>query len=654
MLTVTGTATDPEGVANVFVNGASATITNPVSSRSGRSVANSDGNGDTHWSAEVVLESGVTSISVSVEDVDGDVTSETDSTSVSYFEVPFNFTLDPDRTRVVGLSYSPFGPGPVQTLVEHDYSTQEQTLYTGVNSDPALSCFRRFEDEFIYASFSTGTWELRKFDLAAREDSVLAEFPDSILEGGAAFQAGSPRRMVCGGTSTSAYVLVNFIPIGGGQFEQSRIVEIDLATAGFSILSETDPMAPSPWIANPIALAADQIVTMEDINPVSPLTSVSLADGSRTELASGLNVGGFELHPELGSDRIYVATFDGVDEVDLVAGTKRNVSEVEDDDPLRFAQVRSIGFDGANNRVVVGDEDLDALIAVDVTTGERSVLLNRSVGEGIALIAPRRIVLSEDETRAWVLDDGGNVTERLFEIDLATGDRRTIGDLAQPFNVFASGLAIDETAGLAYVAFVGSVQEVDLETGNARMLLDAGSSPLENINDLLLDATNDRLLIADAVGGGIYALDPGTGVVDVVSKAGVAGDGPGFGAPVSLDWAPGEATVFAGDPSVGAIFRVDLETGNRERIDEDCENDGPFPDQGLRQALYDDRSDELLAFGDFLFSIDVESGACRRVSDRPASMLRLVEGPGNQFLALDFRAILQYNRQTGESVIFSK
>jgi DNA-binding beta-propeller fold protein YncE len=35
-----------------------------------------------------------------------------------------------------------------------------------------------------------------------------------------------------------------------------------------------------------------------------------------------------------------------------------------------FSQPRSIGFDPANNRVIVADSDLDALIAIDITTGD--------------------------------------------------------------------------------------------------------------------------------------------------------------------------------------------------------------------------------------------------------------------------------------------
>src|SRR5690606_37529733 len=100
-------------------------------------------------------------------------------------------------------------------------------------------------------------------------------------------------RLLCGGSATSAYVLVNYVDEhgaghSGSTFAKSRILEIDLASKAISILAETDTTAPSPrWIVERIALAEDSIVAMREVNAVAPLTSVSLAGGTRSDLAAG-------------------------------------------------------------------------------------------------------------------------------------------------------------------------------------------------------------------------------------------------------------------------------------------------------------------------------------------------------------------------------
>ena len=664
-VTVSGTASDPDGVAGVSVNGVAASVsvssvksarvaTSPsLQAASAPSTSQTNGT-EVSWSAQVELSSGNNTITISVEDANGGVTQDADTATIKYVEVPITFTLDPDATRVVGLSNTLTRTGIVQNLMQYNYDTDEQTVFGNLNAAPSLTCFRRFEDEFMYLSLDSGnTWNLHQYTLASGQDAVLSNLPAALLDGGAGFQPGSVRALVCGDTNTSAYVLINFVEETGQWYTKSRIVEIDLATLEFSTLSETDSNEDTPWMVLHIALDDEAIVGLHDISPLRPLTRVALTDGARSDLTPGLNIGGFVVHPELASDLVYVATFEGIDKVDLNAGTRQNVSIVSADDPLAFAQIRAIGFDAANNRVIVGDESLDTLIAIDVSTGERSQFISRRVGEGNPLVAPRKFAISADASRAYVADDGGNVAERLFEIDLTTGDRRVIGDISQPFNYLASGLALDEAGRRVFVSFRHRILAIDLDTEEVSEVANVDSTVLEFINGLLFDPDANRLLISDSSNDGIYSLSLDSGAIEVVSRDGDRGSGAAFGTLVSLTGSGTATEIFAAGQSSGTVFQVNMETGDRQALATTCDLGESTSFQGLMQIRYNAAANELLILADTLYSLNFDTDQCDRLP--PSTFLLEVQpASAEQLLAVTFGALLQVDRDTGEVVVVSK
>src|SRR5690606_40539571 len=62
-----------------------------------------------------------------------------------------------------------------------------------------------------------------------------------------------------------------------------------------TVLWETDLVESPRWIVGNMALADDRLVTMRHFDLESPLIDVSLADGTRSELAPGLEVSGVVL-----------------------------------------------------------------------------------------------------------------------------------------------------------------------------------------------------------------------------------------------------------------------------------------------------------------------------------------------------------------------
>ena len=658
-VTVRGIAADSEGVANVTVNGVPAVVTPAATaaSRHPRVAKAALAEGAVEWSVEINLAAGENELTVAVEDATGELTENVASSTISYVEVPSTFELDTNSHRLVGRSFTLTPTGYVQHLVQHDYITGEQKIFDSLRGSPTGTCFRPAEDQFLYMNArEQGVRELRMYDFSTREDQALFEIPSEALEAGPGFAPWFyTEQLECDSDHTSAYLLLNYVlepvddePISG--FAKSRVIEIPLDGVGIDILTETDTLAAEPWTATDMALAPQTLVAQQDYRgEPEPLSSISLLDGARADLTPGLGVAGLALAPVLDLDRVYVATFEGVDEVDLTVPEKRNISEVAANHPLTFSQSRSIGFDPANNRVLVGDDDLEAVIAIDLTTGERTPLVARNVGEGTPLIVPRAFALTADGLRTYVADDGGNAPARLFEIDLATGNRTEVGHISTAITELVTGFALDEAAGRAYVSGHNVVIAVDLETGSHETLFTIAATDLESISDILLDAQSGRLFIADSAVDGIYALDLVTRDIEVVSQAASRGTGPAFDTAMSMARIGTSNELYVAGQASERITRVDLETGNREELAHNC----PTTFGTLTQVLYDEGRDELLISGDRLLSYDLASGQCTQLPRR-VHTLQMRITPADQMIGVWFRALLQIDRETGEVVIISK
>lgn len=664
---VRGTATDPDGVAAVRVNGLGATLsalpsTNKPSAAQRKpalaapmAVAlEADGATEVAFSVEVELAPGETELVVEVEDATGAETEGAAEATIKYAEVPTLFTSEVGDPRLVGWSTSleRTAGGTVTRLVSFDMESREQTIYPELTDIGIASCFRSQLDELLYVVGAVEVWHVRSFNLATRVRSDVADL-GPLLTAEPGFEGPHLIDIVCSSSQTGAYLLASYVE--NGSFAKSRVIEVPLGVSPH-VLSETDPNENPRWLAYGITLAGDRLITMREINSVAPLTSISLENGTRTESAP-IDVGGLAIVAAPDQERVWVSTFAGVDEVVLTEPpTKANISPATPTEPLVFSQANSIGLDLLNDRVIVGDSDLDAVIAVDRITGQRSELVSRKIGDGPPLISPRRLALTADGSKVYVADDGGNASEKLFEIDLTTGDRRVLGQIHDVgVNRSIPGLALDEENGYAYVARFdrGTILRVDLETEGVEAITSDDDGLLDGILDIVLDAPAQRLLVADAVTESIVAVDVVTLQKELLSRAGQQGDGPAFDTLVSLALSPDGTTVYAADQATDQILRVNLESGDREVFDTGC---AIGSNQGLRQIVYDPAADELLiAWSNGIFAHDFETGQCASIP-LPISFLPLgiALTPDGRILAAGFNAVTQVDRASGDIVIVSK
>ena len=656
---VRGTAADPDGVAAVRVNGFGSTLSaaSPPRSASKKAAQLKTAAGvaatGVEWSVEVPLQAGQTNLVVAVEDGTGAVTAGAAEATINYVLVPSLFTSDLGDPRLLGWSTSWTRTGTVTRLMQFDMASREQTIYPELHDIGIATCLRGHSvNEFLYLNGAWDDWHLRLFDLTTRQRREVADL-SALLKAGPGFSSGPFLiELVCSSSRQHAYVLANYGE--NGTWLKSRVVEVPLSGTGARIVTETDPTETPLWIARRMSMVNDALITLPEFgSDVTPLTRISLPDGARTALAPAIDAEGLSI-AALDANRVYVATFAGVDEIIVTPPSKKNISQVPPTEPLMFSQANSIGIDLVNDRVIVGDSDLDALIAVKRATGERSELLTRRLGAGPPMIAPRRLAVTADGTTVYAADGGQNAPERLFEIDLATGDKRFVGEVEQN-GYSVTGLALDEENGDAYVVRFGEAKllSVDLETEEVELIDLSLGGLVQFIADVALDAERHRLLVADAGTDSIVAVDLVTWQQRLISQAGGPGDGPAFQTLVSLSVAADQMAVYAADQATDTILRVDLESGNREVVQTGCAFGGS---QSVRQVLYDDDTRQLLVLSAYgIFVHDLETLKCTRIGTTPElSVLGIEIMPDGRLLGAGFNAVLQIDRASGDFVVVAK
>jgi len=383
--------------------------------------------------------------------------------------------------------------------------------------------------------------------------------------------------------------------------------------------------APVPEGASDLAFdpARDQILACEITNR-SGLIGLDLASG-RPIFVSGPARGVGPGFPDLieavevdaAHDRAFVLGNLSAEvlAVDLRDGDRTVVSDFTSAG-VDFSSPRDVALDAGRLRLVVADLGLDAVVAVDIATGARSLLSDATHGSGPVLGNPERIVVVAGLDVALVITRD---SDDLIGVNLANGNRSVIsgaGRGAGPALLNPRTVAFDELHGQAVVANGDtSILSVDLATGDRALLASDthGTGPsLAGLSDLIVlpskflavavggqktilqvnPDTGDRtdletlrigageritnaveiaadfgaddyfILETDFKGISLRSVDPRTGDRTLVSSPG-RGAGPAIQNPQALAVATRLGRAFAVDSNLRALFAIDLATGDR-------------------------------------------------------------------------------------------
>lgn len=273
--------------------------------------------------------------------------------------------------------------------------------------------------------------------------------------------------------------------------------------------------------------------------------------------------------------------------------------------------------DGAT--FLVFDQVGQALIGIDIATGERRVISDSETGAGPALVDVVALAVTPDGTQVLAAD---LFEAALVSIDLATGDRRTIsGDdvgSGEPFNSLV-GVTVDPTG---QTAFLGDDVEdvvfaVDLATG-ARVVMSGtnaggttiGTGPaFDEIKALAFDPANNGVLVVDS---GLQAL---LGVNLDGNRNLLAddalGSGPNLIEPVGVAPAAQGNLTFVVDKGVNALLRFNEDNGNRFAVSGAGQGSGVRMSDIEAVAIHPDFSRAFVVDDDYVVPlvIDLASGA---------------------------------------------
>jgi DNA-binding beta-propeller fold protein YncE len=287
-------------------------------------------------------------------------------------------------------------------------------------------------------------------------------------------------------------------------------------------------------------------------------------------------------------------------EIDLATGARTVVSSSDDGigsgEPLMYPFVLAI--DNVHGRAVVldrlGDWDpppahAPAIMAVDLATGDRTVLSGNGVGAGMEFADPLDLVLDPGGDLAYVLDEGHGA---LLSVDLSTGARTLVASGLGSFRGTAfpmrDYLELDAANHRALVLNKNSneLRAVDLSTGDHMVVADllSRNSP-EKVSAFLFDGPRDRVIFH--AGDAFMALDLTTGERHRISNAHV-GAGPAMEQPsgVTVNRAGDRAYVTVGSDIGsefgGGVMAIDLTTSTRRlaiAFDEETrlEPNTPYP-----------------------------------------------------------------------------
>ncbi|WP_299011620.1 hypothetical protein [uncultured Shewanella sp.] len=129
--------------------------------------------------------------------------------------------------------------------------------------------------------------------------------------------------------------------------------------------------------------------------------------------------------------------------------------------------------DSDQNRLLVADAGLKAILAIDLTTGDRSIISDESRGVGEELFSLSDLVFDKDKTGLYVSTSTIN-SGKIFHIDLATGNRTIIKDAYHEEEIQGTmmSLGYDLKNERLYFSKVepGNISDYSLNSGEIRVI----------------------------------------------------------------------------------------------------------------------------------------------------------------------------------------
>jgi DNA-binding beta-propeller fold protein YncE len=288
------------------------------------------------------------------------------------------------------------------------------------------------------------------------------------------------------------------------------LLALDLETSRLSTFSDDSQGSGEPICGAPIALDPDRRVVM--VASRSPIL-VDLGTGERQKLSSLQGVLSWPTDAAwagAGSFLVVDRDLDALMSVDVDTGVATVVSDSGTGSGPPLAAPVAVEYDASSASALVLNGDGD-LLRVEVGTGDRA-LLSSVTDPGPLVEVPSGLAWDPAGRRAWVADWS---RAAVLAIDLATGERSLLADdmtgAGPPIRPVK--LAFDG-AHLLVTDVSGSLLVMDPSSGD-RAVVGHG---LMNPVDVEWDSSRGNAVIVDSFWCALFTLDPSSGDAVIVSR----------------------------------------------------------------------------------------------------------------------------------------
>ena len=578
---------------------------------------------------------------------------------------PIAVTLDPANNRALVFD------GTLDTLVAIDLISGDRRTLSGANvgAGPQFSFPRSIALDSTNNRVlitDSGLDALMAINLASGDREIL-----SNNNTGAGPQLIAPAGIALDSLNNRALIVDSNI---------DAVMGIDLDTGDREILSN-DNTGEGPLFNTPEDIALDTAnnrALIADLG-LNAVVAIDLDTGGRSLLSNQFtflsgtialdNINNRALVVDVGLEALVAINLDSGEASILSSSDNTGLGL----DELR--QPDSLALDSDNNRVLVVSDSFDALVGINLSNGERSILSTGRTGSGPELADPSAITLDSDKNRALITDEFLNA---LVAINLDSGDRNVISGantgagtrLESP-----NGQALDAINNRTLIVDIvlDALVAINLENGNRETLSDGniGVGPVLNAPiDIALDGVNNRALVVDRIdelATQLLAIDLDSGERNILVGSDT-GAGPGLSSPrgIALDSASNRALII--DSFLDALVAIDLNSGDRSILSDDDIGAGPALSFPTGIALDRDNDRALIADGSLaaLVAIDLDSGERSILSDTNTGSGPILNDPidiildttNNRVLLLernqDLFTTLSIDLATGERAIASQ
>ena len=351
---------------------------------------------------------------------------------------------------------------------------------------------------------------------------------------------------------------------GEGALKESNIAQFTSGSAACDIsISNASTATPS--------------ITLSNCSGSGSLTLNYLGEKSFPVLIDNSNDvqldGPFDIVITNNEKTAYVADtkLDAVLSVNLDTGETAEVSSASKGSGTNITNPTGIFLNGAQTKLYVVDSNVDAVFEIDISTGDRTIVSSNSVGTGTSLSYPTRIVLNNAEDKAYLCERDGN--RDIIEVDLSTGNRTLISSNSLgtgPSMDIPYGLQINSTDDKLYLADrdTNALLEIDIASGNRVTISDAstGSGPgLNKAHGLRLNFNDTKAYINNSNNDSIIEVDLVTGDRKTISDKVSVGSGPNIVVALGIELGSSEESVYVVDTgsAVEGVLEIDIESGDR-------------------------------------------------------------------------------------------